>query len=605
MRVPLPCHLALLGGLAGLALSCAPRASSIARSPGAKVACPATSASSPIDASAAPSVDRADPDFPRALALTNTFRFGTPRNAALTADGTSVVYLRSAARSATQVLYEFDIKTGKERTLLSPDKVSTGPESLSVDERARRERMRISGSGFTSFELSDDGARILLTLSGRLLIVDRATAACKAVDTGEGAVLDPRFSRDGLRVAFLRDHELYVMRIGEGDGKDGKPIALTRGGTDSLAHGAAEFVAQEEFDRFRGYWWSPDGSQILYEEVDNSKVEQLSISDPVHPEKPPPRSRYPRAGKTNAKIRFGLVSSTGGPTRWVQGVAESYAYVPCVAWPRMGPPTLYAMDRLQQHAALYALDPSTARVSLLLTEEDKDFLNSDPSMPRWLHDGTFLWSTERSGRWALEVRDATAKSVRTLPTPQGFAYRRLVDLDPEKGVAWIEGGLEPTEASVFRVDVKQGNHDALAPAFRRLTQDSFVLGEASSDRHETFSTYEGSEKGERHYRVRGALDGHVLADIPAVSELPSTLRTVEFATIGDDQVRVAIVRPKTFDKTKRYAVIDAAYGGPHFNTVVKDAFQYARAAFFRSGLDAPLTPIQSGYLPLQRRNWEH
>ena len=41
-----------------------------------------------------------------------------------------------------------------------------------------------------------------------------------------------------------------------------KESAVTTGGTEKKPHGIAEFVAQEEMDRFSGYWWSPDGKSI-------------------------------------------------------------------------------------------------------------------------------------------------------------------------------------------------------------------------------------------------------------------------------------------------------------------------------------------------------
>src|SRR5262249_61551152 len=121
-------------------------------------------------------------------------------------------------------------------------------------------------------------------------------------------------SRAGTRVAYVRGHELYVQDL---DGPASGAVALTRGGSTTLSHGAAEFVAQEELDRSRGFWWSPDGARIAYEEVDTSKVETLRIADLAHPEKEPDAARYPRAGHANARVRFGVVGSRGGPTTWI------------------------------------------------------------------------------------------------------------------------------------------------------------------------------------------------------------------------------------------------------------------------------------------------
>ena len=66
-------------------------------------------------------------------------------------------------------LYEFDTATGKTRELLTPEQLLKGAEEhLSPEEKARRERQRVSVGGFTDFQLSQDGSHILVALSGKL-----------------------------------------------------------------------------------------------------------------------------------------------------------------------------------------------------------------------------------------------------------------------------------------------------------------------------------------------------------------------------------------------------------------------------------------------------
>ena len=65
-------------------------------------------------------------------------------------DGKAVIYLRAGARDATQHLYEYDIASGHERELVTPEMLLGGAtEVLSVEEKARRERARITAKGFS------------------------------------------------------------------------------------------------------------------------------------------------------------------------------------------------------------------------------------------------------------------------------------------------------------------------------------------------------------------------------------------------------------------------------------------------------------------------
>src|SRR5262245_15901572 len=115
-----------------------------------------------------------DGRFLRTYAQTRGFMLGRPVRPTPTPDGKAVLFLRSQPRKARLNFYEFDVATGTTRELLSPEQVLKGAEEkLSPEEKARRERMRVSVGGFTTFQVSPDGSLILLGLSGKLYIYGR------------------------------------------------------------------------------------------------------------------------------------------------------------------------------------------------------------------------------------------------------------------------------------------------------------------------------------------------------------------------------------------------------------------------------------------------
>ena len=106
------------------------------------------------------------------------------------------------------------------------------------------------------------------------------------------------------------------------------------------------------------------------------------------------------------------------------------------------------MSRDQRSLVLYAWEKAKPR--LLLEERDEAWINLDPSLPRWLPDGSaFLWSSERDGAWRLELRDKNGALVR----PLGGDYHRLVDVDPAARVARYSGGADPSEEHVQEVSL--------------------------------------------------------------------------------------------------------------------------------------------------------
>jgi dipeptidyl-peptidase-4 len=62
-------------------------------------------------------------------------------------DGKRVTFLQGKETDYERLdLWEYDIKSGKTQLLFDSDDLSTGPEVLSDEEKARRERMRLSCS---------------------------------------------------------------------------------------------------------------------------------------------------------------------------------------------------------------------------------------------------------------------------------------------------------------------------------------------------------------------------------------------------------------------------------------------------------------------------
>src|SRR5687768_15977063 len=83
-------------------------------------------------------------------ALTRGFMLGRPSSAKPTSDGKSFLFLRAEPRVPKLQLYEFDVATKQTRLLLSPEQLLKGAEeNLTPEEKARRERMRVSVGGFT------------------------------------------------------------------------------------------------------------------------------------------------------------------------------------------------------------------------------------------------------------------------------------------------------------------------------------------------------------------------------------------------------------------------------------------------------------------------
>jgi dipeptidyl-peptidase 4 len=482
------------------------------------------------------------------LAATRNYTAGQPVQATPTPDGAAVLYLRSGPRDAIQRLYELTIATRTERELVTPEALLRGAaENLSPEERARRERQRITAQGFVSYELSKDGRRVLLSLGGKLYTVERASG--EIVELPGVGWIAPRLSPDGERVAALRDGELYAIDIAER-----VDLKLTHGAGPTLTHGEAEFVAQEEMDRSDGFWWSPDSRHLAYEEADLSAVELHYVADPLHPEVPPVEFRYPRAGTANASVRLGIVPADGGDTVWVPWDTDAYPYLVRVSW-RDGPLTLVVENRSLTDERVLEADHRTGKTRALWAERDDAWLETPQwDFPHRLADGSgFLWASERSGQWQLERRSADGDLVNAV-TPADFRFDRLVDVDLRRGSVVVQGGTDRLSRGVWRLPIAGGRPVALADA-RGLNAASF--GEQHAIFAHRYSLADGSA-GTDVRNARGAL----LAALPSAAEEPPRVPAVDYLTVGAREFDALVVRPRDFDAARRYPVILSVYAGP-------------------------------------------
>jgi dipeptidyl-peptidase-4 len=488
--------------------------------------------------------------FLRLLAETRGFMRGRPASAELAPDGRAALFLRAPPRGKAQALLETDVATGRTRVLLDP--AAAAGRDLGPEERARLERQHVTARGVTAFQISRDGRTVVAEAAGEVHLVDRASGKVRRLRGADGAVT-PRLSPDGKRLAFVRGGDLQVLDL-----SSGRARPLTRGARAWLTRGLAEFVAQEEMSRFEGFWWSPDGRHLAYQETDEREVEKLSIADPFHPEREPVRFAYPRAGTANAKVRLGVVPARGGATVWIRWDAERFPYLATVRWPKKGPLALLVQNRAQTEERLLAADPATGRTRVLLEERDEAWLNLDQDFPRWLDDGSgFLWRTERNGGPELELRAAGGGPVASLVPPEA-GFLALAGVDEERGLAWFTAcGEDPTQERLFRVPLAGG-----PPEEVRVGEGPAQVSASLSREGSALLVTRAAERELPRAAVHGT-DGVRLAELPSEAIEPPLRITAEIRKVGPGQgLWATVVRPGRFEPGRKLPVILSVYGGP-------------------------------------------
>jgi dipeptidyl-peptidase-4 len=528
-----------------------------------------------------------DVDYPELAARTRRFTRGAPRTVRVANDGSRVIFLRSTGpEDPVDSLWLLDVASATERLVADPT-VLLGPDTpapLSAGEQALRERQRLSAAGIGSYA-TDPAARVaVFPLAGRLFRADLVQGDVVEVATA-GPVIDPRPDPTGQRLAYVTDAPAPPgptagngtaggtgAAAGNGEagngeagtaGRAGQLRVIDQDGTDSLLAGEdagvlwglAEFVAAEEFNRFRGYWWAPDGRSILAARVDESRLPQWHLHDPGDPDAAPRAVAYPRAGGPNAEVSLHLLDLDGG---WVDvhWDRETYPYLVSVHWADGGP-LITVLRRLQQHGLVLAIDPRTGETQVHAELADPRWVEPVAGTPCHLPDGRVLIG----GELAHDGYDARCLFADgTLLTPPSLYVRRVVGRistatgPPDLLLEASDG--EPSQQHLFRIRTGIGGAGTDA---RRVTTDPgwhvgavggdvLVVGSASLD-----------YPGIRWTVLRG--DDEV-ATIGSLAAKPAYAPRPVLDRVTDRRLPAAVLYPRSHVAGRRLPVLLDVYGGP-------------------------------------------
>ena len=470
--------------------------------------------------------------FPRQSARTRRFTLGEPRSFTVCADGQRVLFLRSlSGTDARTGLWSLD-SSGEERLVVDPTSLGDG-DDVPAEERARRERARETASGVVAYAADAAGRLVSFAISGEVWVVDVEQGSPRRLAASTPA-FDPRPDPTGQRIAYVHGRQLRVVGA---DGTGDEAVAASD--EETVSWGRAEFVAAEEMDRLRGYWWSPDGDALLVARVDEAPVPTWWIADPAHPDSPPTEVRYPVAGADNADVSLHVVRLGGDPTD-VEWDRAAFPYLAAVTWAEDHPPLVTVQSRDQRTVRFLEVDVTDGRTTTRHEDRDDSWVDISAGVP--------TWSGKRIAR--IGVRDGARRLLldEQPVTPVDLYVRSVIGADDES-VVFTASEDDPTQVHVFRW---QGD------AITRLTDDDGVHGAAYGAGTTVLSSSGMGHHGQRH-RVVGPAGER---PVRSVAETPSLTPAVRLLQLGKRALRGGLLSPRDHRPGTPLPVLVDPYGGP-------------------------------------------
>jgi dipeptidyl-peptidase-4 len=385
----------------------------------------------------------------------------------------------------------------------------------------------------------------------------------------ESSLMFAKFSPDASKVAYVVADNIYVENL-----TNNKVSQLTFDAGNGKINGLFDWVYEEEFTIKDGFRWSPDGEKIAYWQLDTSGSKDfimINNTDELYPTIT--KFPYPKVGETNALPKVGVVHLATAKTTWANLPNNSRnMYIPRMNWSGNSQQILVQhVNRKQDTNILYLANANTGDVTLVMTEQEKTFLDFFDDA-RWLNQGnSFLWTSERSG-WR-HVFNITRDGKTALNLTEGnFDVISIQTIDEENG--WLYYIASPDNVAqryLYRskLDGSLSNQRVTPEGFSGTNSYQMSAdGQWAIHSHSTFTqpTQKRLVKVEGHQVKHMMMDNKVL--IEKLASLPQTDHEF-FQVKAQDGIVLDgyIIRPADFDPKKKYPIIFYVYGESWGQTV--------------------------------------
>ncbi|HEY6507033.1 MAG TPA: S9 family peptidase [Vicinamibacterales bacterium] len=496
---------------------------------------------------------------------------------------------------------------------------ATGARSVTVAAAQLVPPGATRGLDVEDYEWSADGKRLLIFSNAQKVWRDNTRGDYWVLDVDGGrlhklggsapaaSLMFAKFSPDATRAAYVRANDIYVERLA-----DGVTTPLTTDGSATTINGTSDWVYEEELGVRDCFRWSPDGRSIAYWQFDTTGVGVFSLinnTDTLYPAIT--RIPYPKAGSTNSAVRIGVVSAEGGTTRWLRTPGDPRdTYLARLDWIDPNTLSVQQLNRLQNKLDVLQADARTGEVRPLFTDESTTWVDVQELL--WIEQGrAFLWLSERDG-WRHLYRVAREGGGVTLVTRFEADVLDVVGVDDVQRLAYFQASpANATQLYLYRVRLDGGS----AP--ERVTPESqpgwhgYTVAPGARLAFHTYSRFDRPAAMDvvalpDHRSVRALTDPAKLVSTVA----PVVAAPVEFlkVDVGDGvSLDGWMLKPSTFDRTKRYPVVVYVYGEPA-TTTVRDQWGGARMLFHRALAEAGYLVVSfdsRGTPALKGEAWRH
>ena len=460
-----------------------------------------------------------------------------------------------------QQIVSYSFRTGKQVSVVFDAATARGGQVKRVD----------------NYIMSPDGRRILIQTQTKPIYRRSFTAVYYIYDIRNnrlaplsegGPQQTPVFSPDGNQIAFVRDNNIYLVKLLY----DNAESQVTKDGQfNEVLNGIPDWVYEEEFSTNSSMVFSADSKQIVWIRYDESAVKQFSLQlfKGLAPEKsdyaeyPGVYSyKYPVPGQVNSKVSVHSFDIKSHQTRRIELPLDADGYIPRIK--ATSDPTkiaIFTLNRHQDVLRIYMANPLSTVCQLAIEDKVDKYVKEETFEEVKITDKHILLPSERDGFTHLYLYNLNGQLVRQIVKDK-YVVQRVYGYDEQTGDTYFAANPNgPTDQQVM-VAHANGKTEV-------LSQKAGVNNAVFSGNFKYFiNTWSDLNHPVQYTLCQN--NGKVLQTLIDNQELVQKLSEYDlgtkelfsFTTSEGVLLYGWMVKPKNFNPARKYPVIMYQYGGP-------------------------------------------
>ena len=471
----------------------------------------------------------------------------------MNAEGTQII--KYSFRTGQQVEVVFDVAKARECTFKRFDGYTFSPDGSKILIRTETQPI---------YRHSYKAVHYLYTIKRN--IVEKLSEG--------GPQQSPVFSPDGNMVAFVRDNNIFLVKMLYGNSES----QVTEDGKfNHVLNGIPDWVYEEEFSFATALEFSPDNTMLAFIRFDESEV--ASFTFPIFAGQAPHYSaletypgaytyKYPKAGEANSKVSVHTFDIKSKVTRKIKLPLDPDGYIPRIRFTQDAAKlAIMTLNRNQNRFDLYFADPRSTLCKLVLRDESPYYINESVFDNIMFYPQNFSFISEKDGYSHLYWYSIGGNLVKQV-TKGKFEVKRFIGWDAATNTFYFESNEEsPLRTAVYKTD-KKGGRIKLS---EKAGTNSAIF---SSNLKYFMNTYSNLQTPA--VITLNDNTGKVLKTLVTNQKLKETLAQYQlpkkefftFRTSQGTELNGWMIKPANFNESKKYPVLLYQYSGPGSQEVV-------------------------------------